>query len=287
MLSSHRVGGLLCAIVSVAGLNLAMGANNEPGGTPPVPEKPASGASDKSAGKDKGKLPPRVFDVMFKDFADKHPFMPHSEWQDLFAGGVFLTNDWNVATKRAIDAGGICQSLLVLLRRYSPRSDRFDERLGKKEIRQRTLLCASTSAARAKKGSYDEVGDFVVVKEQRPAHFDEGPHKVQGSNLDAVWVYILIEPLYKDGELPRDIAQKITRDVGGYLFANADYFVNVDEEHPVDKADKKAVKEATQKYMSGIWDHMQAMLKLEHGWDRIEGVLKDHYSFFEDAVRRD
>lgn len=286
MRTNGRSAWMICVIALFAGLGGSYAAGIEPTGAAPVTEK-APGVAEKGATKDKSKLPPRVFDVMFKNFADKHTFMPYSEYTDMFAGGVFLTNDKNIASKRAIDAHSICKDLLVLLQRYSPRSDRFKERLGKKEIRQRTLLCASTNEARAKKGSYDEVGDFVVVKEQRPAHFDEGPHKVQGSNLDAIWVYILIEPLYKDGELPKDITQNITRDVGGYLFANADYFVNADEEHPVDKADKKAVKEATRKYMTGIWDHMQAMLELEHGWDRIEGVLKDHYEFFEDEVKRD
>ncbi len=286
MLTSRRVAWVICIAVSMIGIDGdAMCGSDEPTGSAfsrAAEEKPSG------PGKDATKPAPRVFDVMFKESADKHPFIPDTQYLDMFAAGAFMTSDRNIAEQRAIDAHRICKDLLVLLQRYSPRSDRFDERLKKKEIRQRTLLCAMASEADAKKGSFNEVGDFAVVKEQRPAHFDQGrASKVRGSDLDAVWIYILTEPLYRNGELPQDIGGKISRDVAGYLFANADYFVNTDEQHPVDKADKKAVKEAAQKFITGIWDHMQAMLKLEHGWDRIEGLLKNSYSFYQEAARAD
>ncbi|MBP7147664.1 MAG: hypothetical protein KBD01_08975 [Acidobacteria bacterium] len=215
----------------------------------------------------------RLFDVMFTG-ADRLSEMTYL-LDPLHRAETFLTTDERVASSRSSWLTEYCcQALLTLLRQYSPKTDAYNERLKEGDLRQRVLICrigGSTDFSLAA-GDTDRVGDYVVVRES--PHSTISDDRKQYKDADVLHIYLLADRAYEDGDLPPDFIPQLVHDVGGYLFANVEYFVATDASGNVSKADKKSVKAAGRSFMDIIVGSITRnsppiLLKNEYGFRKL------------------
>ena len=62
----------------------------------------------------------------------------------------------------------------------------------------------------------------------------------------------------KSGDAPQDYVPHLVHDLGGYLLANVDYFVNTNPDADVKKADDDTIEETAHSLMVSIDDSIKA-----------------------------
>jgi hypothetical protein len=216
-----------------------------PGAVRPVDEKPSSAAS----------LPaPSLYDVMFSS-DDRVIDVTPDEWKQP-PGQQHGPYDIE-AGHRGTEAGDLCSRAMRIVRKLSPRDSRQGARGLDGRLRQRVLVwqLADSTNPRLRTGEYDEVGDFALVREE-PHSSLRGQHNT-GTDLDILMVYCFVDRGYKLGTLQQDMEPQLVHDIGSYLYANVDYFVDPTEPSAVKKADKKAVKEMSKALMAALLDDIR------------------------------
>ena len=190
------------------------------------------------------------------------------------------------AEDRVIQLSAVCPPLMALLQRYSPRTERYTEREAKKDLRQRILICdVSSSMEFADRAGAARAGELAIVREEPHSSFSG--RKVKGTDLDIVRVSLLADRIVRNGDFLPGYFPQLLHDVGGFLWANSDYFLNSDPDMTVELADKKEVEQAGREIMITITDLMRRRSEERNGHARVEKVLWDNQEYFEKLAMED
>jgi hypothetical protein len=229
----------------------------------------------------------RLYDLMFGN--EDRPAFPGGTERHLeqLAQTVPSSSDApGSAESRVIQLSAVCRPLMTLLQRYSPNSDRYSKQVANKDLRQRTLICdVSSSMEFADRAGATRVGDLAIVREEPHSSFSGS--KVKGSDLDILRVSLLADRILRSGDFPPGYFPQLLHDVGGFLWANSDYFLNADPDTDVEMADKKEIEQAGREIMITITELMRRRSDEPNGHARVEKVLWDNQEYFEKLAKKD
>ena len=129
------------------------------------------------------------------------------------------------------------------------------------------------------------MGDYALVREEPHGSFSGT--KVKGTDLDILRISFLADSILRTGDFPAGYFPQLLFDVGGFLWANADYFLNPDPDTVIELADEKDVERAGREIMITITDLMDRRAEEPNGHARVERVLWDNREYFENLAKED
>ena len=257
-----------------------------PGKVVEPPQGTQAGTADPRQVEDRSR---RLYDLMFA--SSDTPSFPGGSEEHLTAlarSTATLSSDPESGRRRVNQLSSVCRPLMTLLQRYSPRTDRFAEREAKRELRQRVLICDLTSSMEfADRAGATRVGDYAIVREEPHSSFSG--IKVKGTDLDILRVSLLADRLLLKEDLRPGyvFVPQLLYDVGGFLWANADYFLNPDPDAGIELAEGKDVEQAGREIMITITELMRQRAEEPNGHARVEKVLWDNRENFEKLAKED
>lgn len=194
-----------------------------------------------------------LFDRLFSD-ADNE-VLQWDNFKRTFDSGGFMTTEFRVASVRNAQAGRACAEAFVVLQRTAPGSvppEIAAPTASPAASRKRVLVCqlSNSTDVSIRSGECDRVGQYMLVREEPHTSFKG--NRTNGNDVDVLRVYLFLDELYRNGDLPKEIVPTLVYDLGGHLFANVEYFSNPNPENDVEKAEDADVQTASAALMATI-----------------------------------
>jgi len=252
-----QIAVAIYALVSASGLGFAQERDAQSGEAAITPQRSAETDSG-ARGKTSEAPPPRLFDLMISEY-DRQQVGWYDKYSEIFRSGA-LGGDGAGTRMCLAHATHECGQAIAVLQSMSPTSDAYDERKAAGDLRQRFLVyeMASSTDHSLETGDFDRVGKYALVREEPHSEFKFKGPRVDGKDMDILKVYVYLDRVCKGGDLVADVVPRMAYDVGSYLFANAEYFLNTADPNKVKKATDQAIKDAARSLADAIADRLES-----------------------------